>query len=78
MENKYNATVKLNDGVWITYHKIHSLKKFVLMLDEKFNGSNIKGQKWRFCNIYNRETGDKLGSYLNGDNPTRPLSAFEL
>lgn len=78
MENKYNATVKLNDGVWITYHKIHSLKKFVSMLDQKFNGSNIKRQKWLFCNIYERATKNKLGSYLNGDNPTRPREPFEL
>ena len=79
VENKYNATVKLSDGVWITYHKIHSLKKFCKMLDDKFNGTNAKGQVWRFCNIYDRSTKQKLGNYLNGENGnTRPIRDFEL
>lgn len=72
--NKYNILVKLKNGAWVKYHKVNNLVKFCKFLDDKF----LNEEKWLFCNVYDRESKRYLGSYLNGDTPTRPSGGYEL
>jgi hypothetical protein len=59
--NKYNAIVFFKDPLKhrVTYHKIHSIKKFVAF---------IKTKEAAFIKVYNRYTNEFLGNICIDEN----------
>ena len=86
----YSIEVKVNKKL-IVYHSVNDLIRFYKFLDTEFVEG--KRGKWNFTNVYNAEEFKlyermkkegkisskpaPLISYLNGENPTRPLSKWE-
>jgi len=73
---EYTIQVKLSNQKTVTYHSVHDLIKICKFFDNKFNGTS--NDKWLFCNIYDKHTRERLGEYLNGEHPTRPVGRTEL
>jgi len=76
MVKEYTIQVKLSNEKTVTYHSVHDLVKFCRFLDGRFNGTS--NDKWLFCNVYDKRTRERLGNYVNGKYPTRPIWKTEL
>lgn len=62
MAKNYTIIIKINSNTFVKYRQVHSLPRFY-----KFMGAKFK--EWKFINIYDRETRQKLASYTKGNLP---------